>query len=92
MSSPKGPFAHNGSRQYAFAFFSTSALDHRDQVGMRVSFPRTMAHVSHVTDGHAPPSPSSILGLTSVSHLDENGGHTGGYGRDVMEADWTGTG
>ena len=75
---------------------STRLLDHCDQVGMRVSFPRMITHVSHVTDGHIPParlrSPSSILGLTSVSHLDKNGGHTGGYGCDVMGIDLVGTG
>ena len=74
-------FAHNGSGQDVFAFFGVSALDHHDQVGMRVNFPQTITHVSHVTVRHIPPATaellSLILGLTFVSCPDENGGHTG---------------
>ena len=39
-----------------FAFFSSFALDHHDQAGTRVSFPQTIAHMSHVIICHVPPA------------------------------------
>lgn len=39
-----------------FAFFSSSALDHNDQAGTRVSFPQTITHMSHVIGCHTPPA------------------------------------
>jgi len=39
-----------------FAFFSSSALDHHDQAGTRVSFPQMITHMSRVTICHVPPA------------------------------------
>lgn len=65
----KGTFAYNGSRQDAFAFFTASALDHHDQVGMRVSFPLTIAHASLVTICHTPPADVTIPVLDSGPYV-----------------------